>query len=226
MANTFVDPDEPENPHEPLKFFSLGNEEARADVGSRAQRLILDILQTMFGSDEILDGCPNPYRWYPSTSGDESEILIAHSFVEEHTIKNPNHSILVGRRAIETMKTGINNWNQPNLVKSGGKFSTLARTAIDIECKSRKSKEANTIATLVWMALLMYRDVIRRRGDFFRVGNPVMGAEQVAKGQQDSEIKETVVLVSLPLEWSMTWVFSSNLRKKLQVMMTTNVVDC
>lgn len=226
MPDVYPDPNEPKNPHEPLKLFSLGNEEALADAGSRVQRLFLDILQTMFGSDEILDNCPNPYRWRPDGSGTESEILIAHGHVEEHTIKNPNHSILVSRRDIDTMQTGINNWNQPNLVKSGGKFSVVARTIIDIQCKSRKSKEANTIATLVWMALLMYRDVIRRRGDFMKVGNPVMGPEQIAKGQQDSEIKQTLVMVSIPIEWSMTWVFSSNLLQNLQVKLTTNVVDC
>ncbi len=224
MTETFVDPSEPVNPHEPLKLFSLDNDSAYADVGSRNQRIFLDILQTIFGSDEILAGCPNnDYRWRPD---ENTNILIAHNHVENHQNKNPNHSILVNRGPIVTRPLSINNWNQPNLANSGGKFTVMFNTDLAIMCKSRKSKEANTIATLVYMNILMYRDVIRKRGRYEKVSNPTMGNEEVVKGQSDSEIKQTIVPVYVPLEWSMTWNLSSNLQQKLKILLETKVSNC
>ena len=221
--NTFVDENEKKQAHEAGRYFHEADLAQLSRIDDRVRKSFIDVVQTFFGQDEALDGSPNPFRWYPDEL--QSKILIAARFVADHKVKNPNHSIIVGRGAVGFESFAMNNWNAPNPMNAYGKYSVLANTDIQLEVSSVQPKECGEIATLVVGALLFFRDVIRRRGEFHRVGNPIMNMTAL-KEAQDSEVRRAECVVSIPVIWPIVWNLSSNLRRKLQLEMEYKILDC
>jgi len=219
----FVDESEKKQAHEETRFFDQAGLAQLSRLDDRVRKSFIDVLQSYFGQDEILDECPNLFRWYPSES--QSKILIAARFVADHVAKNPNHSIIMGRGSIAFESFAINNWNEPSWGPSYGKYSVLASTAIQVEVSSVQPKECGEIATLVVGALLFFKDVLRRRGEFHRVGNPIMNST-TAKEAQDSEVRRAECVVTIPVTWPVVWTLKSNLRQKLQIELDTKILDC
>lgn len=221
--NYFVDPNEKKQAHEETRYFQEADLSKLARIDDRVRKSFIDVLQTFFGQDEILDGRPNEYRWYPDETS--SKILIASRFVSDHLVKNPNHSIIVGRGAVVFESLAINNANQPSWLPSYGKYSVLASTDIQVEVSSVEPKECGEIATLVVGAILYFRDVLRRRGEFHRVGNPIMNST-TAKEAQDSEVRRGECIVTVPVTWPIVWNLKGNLRQNLQIELNTKTLDC
>lgn len=219
----FVDPNEKQQAHEETRYFHQADLAQLSRIDDRVRKSFIDVLQSYFGQDEILDGFPNGFRWYPDET--QSKILIAARFVSDHLVKNPNHSIIVGRGTVVFESFAMNNWNEPNWARSYGKYSVLASTDIQLEVSSVQPKECGEIATLVVGALLFFKDVLRRRGAFHRVGNPIMNST-TAKEAQDSEVRRGECLVTVPVTWPVVWNLKSNLRQKLQIELDTKTLDC
>ena len=221
--STFVDENEKKQAHESTRFFHEADLAQLSRIDDRVRKSIIDVVQTLFGQDYILGEEPNPFRWYPDEL--QSKILIASRYVADHKVKNPNNSIIVGRGAIGFESLAINNWNMPNSMNAYGKYSVLASTDIQLEVSSVQPKECGEIATLVVGSLLFFRDVIRRRGEFHRVGNPIMNMTTL-KEAQDSEVRRAECLVTIPVTWPVIWNLSSNLRRKLQIELDYKTLDC
>lgn len=223
LDETFVDENEKKQAHEETRYFDQAALAQLSRIDDRVRKSFLDVLQAYFGQDEILDGFVNQFRWYPKDT--DSKILIASRFVSDHQVKNPNHSIIAGRGTIGFESFAMNNWNEPNWMGSYGKYSVLASTVIQLEVSSVATKECGEIATLVVGALMFFKDVIRRRGEFHRVGNPIMNST-TAKEAQDSEVRRGECVITVPVSWPIVWKLNSNLRKKIEILLQTKTLDC
>jgi hypothetical protein len=138
------------------------------------------------------------YTWDPDPTNSEIVVENFDAFNLETVDKRPRITVELIEASWENVV--IDRLQQLNLITHERIITDLAAGNVVLQCVSSNTVESKRIASIVWEAIRVYRDELRKVSGFFEIDSSSIGRTQRIKSTSATEVRATPVIVRLSVK--------------------------
>jgi len=173
------------------------------------KRVLIALLESAFSEPHLYtDVDENPFLLKKTPDGEvaeDSRIVIADNYTDELTKVGPRPMIIVvrGDTGFQNLSIGgqLNTFSQ---APGREEYADMTESSLNANCIARRSAEAETLGSVVFEFLRIFKKEIRNKSHVFRWSDPRAGSTIVIK--QDAQSDLFLVPISMVVQEPMKWV--------------------